>query len=569
MAALLGAGVSAGTLLPAQDGRPDQERSPVQRARPGNGPPAVEGAGGPPGGGQAGPGQHQGPNSQAATFPFEFRTIDGAGNNTKHPDWGATEAVFQRLVPADYGDGAHAPAGAERPSPRAISNGVVAQDRSIPNAHGASDYLWMWGQFLDHDLTETPVATPSEALDIEVPLGDAWFDPAGTGLVTIPLDRSSYDVVQGVRQQVNLITAFLDASNVYGSEEDRAHELRTLDGTGRLKTSEGDLLPYNLNGYPNAMSTDASFFLAGDIRANEQVALTAMHTLFVREHNFWAERIATLGIDDGELTYELARAVVAAEMQAITYREFLPVLLGKGALPPYQGYNSKVDASIANEFATAGYRVGHTMLSPQLLRVQADGSTHPAGDLTLASAFFHPEELSSVGIDPYLRGLGKQLAQRVDPFVIDEVRNFLFGPPGAGGFDLASLNIQRGRDHGLPGYNDLRDALGHPRAQSFQDVSTDLEVQARLALAYDDVDDIDAWVGLLSEDHAQGAVVGKTLRTILVDQFRRLRDGDRFWYRAYLSQGISELVEKQTLATIIRRNTDIGQELQDDVFHVR
>lgn len=544
---------------PLQEGSQDLERSPVQRRRSTESDASRDRGGGPP------PGQEGRP----AIFPREFRTIDGAGNNGQHPEWGAADTVLLRLVQPDYADGAQAPAGEDRPSPRAISNAVVAQGGPIPNSRGVSDYLWMWGQFLDHDVTETPLAVPAEPFDIPVPVGDAWFDPQGTGLVTLPLDRSSYDVIGGVRQQVNFITAFIDASNVYGSEDERAHDLRTLDGTGRLRTSAGDLLPFNVNELPNAPNSDPSLFIGGDIRANEQVALTAMHTLFVREHNHWADRFAALGSLDGETIYQYARALVAAEMQAITYREFLPVLLGDHALPPYLGYRPEVDPSIANEFATAGYRVGHTMLSPQLLRIQADGSTHPAGNLPLAQAFFNPQEILSIGIDPYLRGLSRQLAQEVDPFVVDDVRNFLFGPPGAGGLDLPALNMQRGRDHGLPGYNDIRAALGRPRAASFADVSSSAEVQTRLAQVYSGVDDVDAWLGFLCEDHVPGAMVGPTLHILLSDQFLRLRDGDRFWYRAYLPSRIAAFVERQTLARIIRRNTGIGSELQDDVFHVQ
>ncbi len=557
IAVSLSLGVGASDALALQDNRQSVGRSPVQRSRSPTETLREERGGGFPIAG-----------GEAAVFPLEYRTIDGEGNNATHPSWGAAGTALLRLVEPDYADGSHTPAGADRSSPRAISNTVVAQSDSIPNSLGASDFLWMWGQFLDHDITETPIADPAEAFDIVVPLGDPWFDPTGTGLVTLPLDRSSYDVVDGVRQQVNLITALIDASNVYGSEEERAHELRTLDGTGRLKTSAGDLLPYNEHELPNAPSSDPALFLAGDIRANEQVALTAMHTLFVREHNYWATELAVLGLFDGETIYQFARALVAAEMQAITYREFLPVLLGTQALSPYRGYRPDVDPSIANEFATAGYRVGHTMLSPQLLRVQADGSTHPAGNLPLAQAFFNPRELSSLGIDPYLRGLSRQQAQEVDPFVIDDVRNFLFGPPGAGGLDLPSLNIQRGRDHGLASYNSLREGLGRPRATSFHDVSSDAEIQARLAETYSGVDDIDAWLGLLCEDHAPGAIVGPTLRIMLSDQFERLRDGDRFWYQAYMPVRLIRLIENQTLARIIRRNTDIGHELNDNVFYV-
>ncbi|MEM7306635.1 MAG: peroxidase family protein [Planctomycetota bacterium] len=585
LAAWAGAG-GLGAAFVMQQGADDVGRSPVQRARkstgesgggPGQGPGKHGGGdrpgGGGPGGGGGGPGGGGGgPGSfgTPAAFPLEFRTIDGSGNNPHHPDWGAAETVMRRMAQAAYADDAHAPAGSDRPSARAVSNGVVAQSDSIPNAVGASDFLWVWGQFLDHDLDETPVADPAEPFDIQVPAGDPWFDPTGAGGVLIPLDRSSYDEIGGVRQQVNLITAYIDASNVYGSEEERAHELRTLDGTGRLKTSPGDLLPFNVNGFPNAPTAhDPSFFLAGDIRANEQVVLIAMHTVFVREHNAWAQWLFDVSALDGEAIYQIARAIVAAEMQAITYREFLPVLLGDGALGPYQGYRDELDPAIANEFAAAGYRMGHTMLSPQLLRVLANGSVHSDGHLALADAFFNPEELSSVGLEPYLRGLTYQRAQEVDPYLIDDVRNFLFGPPGAGGFDLAALNVQRGRDHGLPSYVALRKELVGGPVKSFAHVSSDPEVQDRLAATYDDVKDVDAWVGLLSEDHAPGAMVGPTLRELLRDQFRRTRDADRFWYEAYLPAELVAVVEAQTLAKVLRRNTDLGDELPDDVFRAQ
>ncbi len=516
-----------------------------------------------------GPGGRGDPDD-AAVFPFELRSIDGQGNNVAHPEWGAAEIAMLRLLPAAYADGQSAPAGSTRPSARAVSNAVVAQTDSILNALRASDFVWQWGQFLDHDMDETPIADPSEPFDIRVPTGDPWFDPFGTGSVTIPLDRSGYVTVDGVREQVNLITAFIDASQVYGSDEPRANELRALDGTGRLKTSAGDLLPYNVSGFPNAPSSDPSYFLAGDIRANEQVGLTAMHTLFVREHNFWADALrSAFPALSGDLIYEVSRAVVAAEIQAISYREFLPILLGPRALPPYRGYRADVNPGISNLFATAAYRVGHTMLSPQILRLDANGAEHPWGPLPLDQAFFNPAELVATGIDPLLRGLSAQRAQAVDPFVIDAVRNFLFGPPGAGGFDLASLNIQRGRDHGLPSYNDVRQHFGRSRAQSFDDITPSGEVRMRLSQVYASVDDVDAWVGLLAEPRADRALVGRTLQRILADQFARSRDGDRFWYESYLSPAYVDLIHAQTLAVIIRRNTDIGFEIAEDVFRVR
>ncbi|MFG0244960.1 MAG: peroxidase family protein [Phycisphaerales bacterium JB052] len=506
--------------------------------------------------------------NNAAEFPHEFRSIDGSGNNPLHMDWGAAGTEFQRLMASDYpiADGS-IPARANGPSARAVSNAVCASPGDLPNDRGASDYLWQWGQFLDHDLTETPIT--DDTLDITVPTGDEWFDPFNTGTQVIGMHRSAYSIDDaGERHQFNNITAYIDASNVYGSEDERAHELRTNDGTGMLKTSEGDLLPYNINGFDNAPSADdPTMFLGGDIRANEQAGLTAMHTLFVREHNYWAQQMADQFPDaDGDELFERARAIVAAEMQVITYHEFLPLLLGESWIGDYTGYNPDVPPKISNEFATAAYRVGHTMLSPEILRLEATDQTASEGDLALRDAFFNPTAISTYGIDGILRGLAGQRAQTIDSFVVDDIRNFLFGPPGSGGFDLASLNIQRGRDHGLPDYNALRVMVGLDGVTSFDQISDDADVVAGLASVYSDVDSIDPWVGLLAEKHAQGSMVGETLTLILSDQFQRLRDGDRFWYESYLPQHMINMVESQTLSKIIKRNTDIGDELSDNVF---
>jgi peroxidase len=505
-----------------------------------------------------------------ARFPQDIRTQDGSANNRANPGWGKAGETFRRRTTVAYEDGSGSPAGADRPSARAVSNALAASNGSRPNARGASDFLWQWGQFLDHDLDLTLTADPAEPFDVEVPAGDPHFDPAGTGAKTIALDRSIYRIVRGIREQTNAITAYIDASHVYGSDAERTRALRTLDGTGRLKTSAGNLLPFNEDGLPNAPSDSAAFFVTGDLRANEQVGLLALHTLFLREHNGWADRIRrdNPGLNDDQI-FERARAIVGAEIQSITYNEFLPVLLGRGALRPYRGYQPRVNVAIENAFATAAYRLGHSMLSSTLPRLAANGRPIAAGNITLMNAFFNPTEISGPGIEPYLRGMATQRAQELDNQVVDDVRNFLFGPPGAGGFDLASLNIQRGRDHGLPGYNQARTDFGLPRVTSFAQISSDPVVQAKLASVYDSPDQVDLWVGGLAEDHVPGAMVGPTFFVILRDQFERLRDGDRFWYESYLPRDLVQTVREQTLARIIRRNTTIGAEVQPNVFLVR
>lgn len=497
------------------------------------------------------------------------RTIDGSNNNLASPGMGGAGSLLIRLTMAAYSDGVSTLAGVGRPNARAVSNAVAGQTSDLTNPFGTTDFLWQWGQFVDHDIDLTDGVDPAEPANIEVPAGDPWFDPDETGDVVIPMNRSIYETTSSPREQLNEITAWIDASNVYGSEEERARALRTLDGTGELKMSDGDLLPFNIDGLANAGGGDPTLFLAGDVRANEQTGLAVMHTLFVREHN----RLARIYADrnpnwSGDEIYQKARQIVGAEMQSITYREFLPALLGANALGAYAGYDDSVEAGIANEFAHAAYRLGHSMLSEFVLRLEADGSVSPFGHLALRDAFFQPGRIANEGgIEPVLRGLAGQRHQRIDTRVVDDVRNFLFGQPGAGGFDLASLNLQRGRDHGLGSYNDVREALGLGRKNGFWDISSDVAVVDALASVYDSVDDIDLWVGGLAENPVDGGQLGELFRFIVVDQFRRLRDGDRYWYERTLTREERDEVEDLRLSDIIRLNTAIGTEIQNDVFH--
>lgn len=504
-----------------------------------------------------------------------YRSIDGTGNHRIHYELGAANTPLRRMMPTDYGDLVASMAGVERPSARAVSNALCADSRPGVNAMGASDFLWQWGQFLDHDIDLSEEQTPAEPAPIPVPTGDPFFDPTGTGLMTINLNRSSYHPGTGndvayPRQQMNQITHFIDASNVYGSDGVRAAALRANDGTGRLLVSAGDLLPFNSAGLPNAGGTGPEMFLAGDERANEQVGLTAMHTLFVREHNRLAAEIAASNPElTGEEIYQEARRFVGALMQSITYNEFLPALLGANALGPYLGYRWAVSPAIANEFSTAIFRFGHSALSPILLRLDATGSAIPEGHLPLRDGFFRPDRIvDEGGIEPILRGLASQVCSPIDTELVDDVRNFLFGPPGAGGFDLASLNIQRGRDHGLPSYNDARWMMGLMPRASFAEVNSDPDVQARLASVYTDVDEMDLWVGALAEEPVNGGHVGELAFKVIAKQFTALRNGDRYWYRAALTPEEIDVVESTTLADVIRRNTSIGPELSDDVFRV-
>jgi peroxidase len=499
-----------------------------------------------------------------------IRSVDGTGNNLANPAWGAVGQALLRLAPAAYSDGLSAPAGTSRPSARVISNTLSTHgDADIPNSKNLSAFAYLWGQFIDHDLDLTNTGT--DAVNIAVPSGDPYFDPNSTGTQTIGFTRSLAVAGTGAtsaRQQANFITAYIDGSMVYGSDPVRAAALRTFTG-GQLKTSANGMLPYNTASLDNATAGGpaSAYYLAGDVRANENIELTGMQTLFVREHNRLASQISKQNPKmTDEQVYQKARAIVIGEIQSITYNEFLPALLGASAIRPYQGYNAKVNPGISTEFSTAAFRLGHSMLENDVEFLDNNGNdVHD--DVPLANAFFNPALIGQTGIDSILKYLASSNSEEVDTKVVDGLRNFLFGPPGAGGFDLASLNIQRGRDHGLSDYNTTRAKLGLPKLTSFAQITSDAQVQKALQKLYGTVDNIDLWVGGLAEDHVQGSLLGPTFQRIVSDQFTRTRDGDRFWYQRdpMLTAQDRQMIDHTTLSDIIKRNSTTTN-IQDNVF---
>ena len=514
-------------------------------------------------------------------LPSQWRRIDGTCNNrsaSNRSEWGASDVQLFRSMTPQYAisDPFNNMAGQNRLSPRAISNYVCAQNGDIPSKFGLSSFVFTWGQFVDHDIDLTPEGH-TEYYPIALPNDEQLFTDA------IPFFRSAVHTDTGddeAREQTNLITSWLDASNVYGSESGRADWLRTF-GNGKLKMSAGQLLPYNtIDGeYASALDPDApsmagdnggqtKIFVAGDIRAAEQPGLTSLHTLFVREHNRICDRLRREGMRGDEEIYQTARKKVGALIQAITFKEFLPAL--GITLDPYNGYRAQVKPDISNLFATAAYRLGHTMVTEELLLKDNRCRDIDGGSISLADAFFNPTVLPTYGIEAIFRGLAVQTQQEIDVFIIDNLRNFLFVVPGAGAFglDLASLNIQRGRDHGLPDYNTVRAEYTGNGVSNFAQINSDPAIQTALIQAYQgDIDDIDAWVGLLAERTLPGKSMGPTLHAILKKQFQALRDGDYFYYEydPYLDREDRRDVNETRLAEVIERNTDIN-DLQRNVF---
>lgn len=243
---------------------------------------------------------------------------------------------------------------------------------------------------------------PRESLPIAVPTGDPSFDPAGTGVMTIPMSRSAWDPetgVNGPREQLNAITAFIDGSQIYGSDATRSAALREFVG-GRLRTSAAGLMPFNTGSLANANDArrlpDDQLFLAGDVRANENPELIALHTLFVREHNRLAAEAAKRqpGWSDEQL-FQHARRLVIAELPKITFAEFLPALLGSTSraaadLRNWTGYRADVNPGIATEFSTAAFRrVGRPRRGADVAR-RRDSPEHRAAEPPVRRLLLRP-----------------------------------------------------------------------------------------------------------------------------------------------------------------------------------
>ena len=532
---------------------------------------------------------------------LKYRTIDGTCNNFFYPLNGAALTPFARLIPAVYQDGISLPVGHLQadpfsppwPSPRLISWKII-KSLQIPQMVGMTHMFMQWGQFLDHDLDIAPVFSgvecgcnyTEECLPIQVQDDDAFFGVNTThGGMCLPFVRSipacKYGTVEESlpRNQINQLTAYIDASNVYGSDKKLANSLRLFRGGllkqgGRLNSFKGNL-PFQEE--KPAMG-DVPFFVGGDERVNEQIALTVMHTIWMREHNRIARKLADINTCwSDERLYQETRKIVGAEMQVISYNEFLPVLFGthyETYVRPYRGYNPYIDASIPNSFAAAAYRFGHSLVRPQLLRLDKDFRRLDIGPLPLERAFFNPiVYFESGGTDPLLRGLLVDQSNPVDEFLNRVLTSKLFAEsPEKLGTDLASLNIQRGRDHGLPSYRTWQrfcERVFPGKIATFRhDDTKDKLIQLYGEDGYRN--GVDFWVGGLAEESLPGALVGPTFACTLGITFSRLRDGDRFWYdNPYVFKPAQRFeIKRASLAKVICTNADDIPEIQRSVFRV-
>lgn len=533
-----------------------------------------------------------------------YRTMTGLCNNLENPHWGMAMNGHHRFLSPDFADGISAPRASykehsELPSARVVST-AVHEDEGFHD-HAVTLLLVSWGQYIDHDITftaetrdprtkKTPKccdgATPHpNCLPIEIPQNDPFYSKFNQRCMNFVRTQAGlrYNCRLGPRDSFNEVSAVIDVSTVYGDDDKDLEGLRSYQG-GRMKSLPvfeefglKDLLPLKLNDPDEGCirpSRDVYCFLAGDNRVNEQTVLSVIHLLFMREHNRLADGLAKVNPHwNDETLFQEARQIVAAMVQHITYNEFLPMVLGKEVMQRNDlvlvkngysdSYDPYVNPSAANGFTTAAFRFGHTLLPST---VERWSKTHRyVESQRLSEMLQQPYDLYKGGwVDTYLLGLLNQVAQAFDDSITQEVTNHLFQEPGKKfGLDLAALNIQRGREHGIPSYNRWREFCGFPVIRSWDDMTGIMSnhTVTNYARMYSGPEDVDLWSGGVSEKPLPGSMVGPTFACIIGKQFRNLRKGDRFWYEnggwpsSFTLEQLSE-IRKVKLSRMICDNGD-------------
>ena len=315
-------------------------------------------------------------------------------------------------------------------------------------------------------------------------------------------------------------------------------------------------------------------FLAGDVRVNEQIHLTVLHTLYVRDHNRMALELGKLNPHwDDERIYQETRHIIAATVQFITLNEFLPIVLGPDMIKRYNltviehgywyGYNPKAHSSPSQAFTTAAFRFGHTFIQGKVRRYNKHHQL--IGMHSLRYLLRHPFIIYEPGVvDQLAMGLIDTPAQTYDSFISQEVSGHLFQEPEFHvGLDLPAINLMRAREQGVPGYNFYREWCGMPRVERFEDLIP--WMGNRTAYLYSTLyahpDDIDLWSGGISEFVMSDALVGPTFGCIIARNFANIRKGDRFWFEnpgfpSSFSPSQLREIRKATQAKIICENSD-------------
>ncbi|XP_072529795.1 dual oxidase 1 [Salminus brasiliensis] len=492
------------------------------------------------------------------SITWEVQRYDGWYNNLAHHRRGTAGAPLMRFLPARYSDGAYQPL-RELPNARRISNAATRGNSALLSERNLTVLSVFFGYHVVSEIAESRrPGCPPEFMHIPVSPDDPVFGSNSTShKVLLPFQRAQWDHETGKspnnpRTQVNHVTAWIDGSSVYGSSSSWCDALRSfqggllLEGSDKGMPKEGDsnYFMWSAPNPCNGQTGPEGLYEFGNSWANENIFTVAEGIIWFRYHNYLASQLHKEhpSWSDEEL-FQHARKRVIATFQNIAFYEWLPAFLGV-SVPPYPGYQKYVDPGVSPEFQAAIVRFGLSLVPPGVYMrnrtchyrniVNSDGSTSPA--LRLCNSFWNRNNAnlkSAQDVDDLLMGMASQIAEREDNIVVEDLRDYMYGTLLFSRSDAVAMTIQRGRDFGLPSFNQVREALNMAPVQTWEEINprlnqTNPQLFRDLSELYgNDISKLELFVGALLESDGR---TGPVVTSIFLDQFERIRNADRFWF---------------------------------------
>lgn len=541
--------------------------------------------------------------------PWEVQRYDGWYNNLVNHKRGSAGDQLVRLLPANYADGVGEPwLEPELPNPRSISNVAMKGSSGLPSTENRTVLFVIFGYHVIADVVDTTKpGCPIDFLNIRIPDDDPHFSISQYGKQTIDYERSEWDQRTGwspnnPREQVNQATSWIDGSSIYGSSHSRCDALRAFK-SGQLAArvtgnQSAQSFPMESNAAtlmwaaPDPSTGDHStsgLYALGNARGNENLFTMAEGVIWFRYHNFLASKFEskTAGLTDEEL-FQKARKWVIATFQKIVFYEWLPALLGHN-VPQYDRYQSFVDSGVSHEFQVATMSSLATMFPPGVYMrnktchfreiISKDG-TNTTKALRVCNSYWNRQNQNvekPEDIDDLILGMASQIAEKEDNIVVEDLRDYMYGTLRLSRSDLLATSIQQSRDHGLTHYNTAREAFKLAPTKNWTDINPDLsnnnmKLFQQLAQLYgNNTSKLELLPGGILENNG---TFGKLFTSIILEQFERLRNGDRFWFEntqnGLFTEEEIKIIHNTTFHDVIVAVTDTKEnDIQKNVFFWR
>ncbi|KAM4675956.1 dual oxidase 1-like [Discoglossus pictus] len=527
---------------------------------------------------------------------WEVQRYDGWYNNLAHHSLGSTGSKLLRLIPANYADGVYQVATEPQlPNPRKISDVVMKGESGFSSGRNLTVLGLFFGYHILSEIasTENP-ACPAEFLNIPIPVGDSVFNSMNTSRAVLPFQRSKWSYETGKspnnpRQQINSVTTWIDGSSIYGSSHSWSDALRSFS-EGKLASGRDEFFPrYGGNSLPmwkvpdpsTGQRGDRGIYGFGNALANENPFLQAESIVWFRFHNSMAKQFSVSHPDwSDEDVFQHARKWVIAVYQNIAFYEWLPIFLSRN-VSNYEGYKQHVDPSISPEFLAVTSQMIHTMVPPGVyMRNQechfhnvtaSGGGVWPA--FRLCNNYWSRENQNLknyTNVEELLLGMASQIAEQEDNIVVEDLRDFWYGTMEYSRTDLSAASIQRSRDQGLPSYNSIRQYYGLKPHTKWEDFNTQpQQLLQNLASLYEkDIEKLELVPGIMLEMNGGPS---ELMANIILKQFHRLRDGDRFWFEnknnGLFTEDEIRLIRGMTFQNVLLNVTETNDnDFQSEVF---